>query len=176
MRWKMKVEFKPHGTTAAESIQRIETAIGVELPESYRAFLATTGGGYVRDGLADCTIPTPFGAMNITEFASAQGISELLDSAIAPRNMICIGEGHFGMTTCLSIAGIDHGQIFALDTEMRYFWTPDQLAALPGLAESIKHFFELRESDELPERPWGYENCYHVADSFDEFLSKLYTA
>ena len=90
--------------------------------------------------------------------------------------MLCIGLGHFGMTTCLSIAGLDHGQIFALDTEMRYFWDEETLDGLPHLDSSIKEFFELRDNDELPNRPWGYENCYHIAESFTEFLSKLHRA
>ncbi len=69
--------------------------------------------------------------------------------------MICIGHGHFGMTTCLSIAGIDHGSVYALDTEMRYFWTDEKLSMYPSLAPSIVEFFRMRDDDELPDRPWG---------------------
>ena len=154
----------------------IEDAIGVHLPEDYRSFLAHDGGGYVNDGLAECTCPTPFAELNITELHSVKDVAGLLDSTVTPRNMICIGYGHFGMTTCLSVAGLDHGNIFALDTEMRYFWDDETLSNLPDLADSIKEFFRQRDEDELPERPWGYENCYHVANSFTQFLSKLIPA
>ena len=34
-------------------------------------------------------------------------------------------------------------------------------------------FFHMRDNDELPERPWGYENCYLIAESFDEYMNKL---
>jgi hypothetical protein len=34
----------------------------------------------------------------------------------------------------------------------------------------------MRDNDELPERPWGYENCYLIAEGFDEYLSKLHPA
>ncbi len=87
--------------------------------------------------------------------------------------MICISYGHFGMTGCLSVARIDHGQVFALDTEMKFFWDDETLSRLPHLDPSIKEFFRLRDAGDLPERPWGYENCYHIADSFAEFLSNL---
>jgi hypothetical protein len=83
------------------------------------------------------------------------------------------GSGHFGMTTCLSVAALDHGQVFSLDTEMRFFSDEDTLRQLPDLDPTIKEFFRMRDADVLPERPWGYENCYHVADSFTEFLSKM---
>jgi hypothetical protein len=177
--WKTSLEFDPlpNGVADERSIAELESQIGVPLPSEYREFLMTIGGGYVRDGLAGCTCPTPFGECNITEFHEVKDVVRLLDSTIAPRNLICIGSGHFGMTICLSIAGLDHGQVFALDTEMRYYkWNEEALSRLPHLDASIKEFFRLRDANELSERPWGYENCYHVADSFSEFLSKLHAS
>lgn len=174
MSWQSELEFSPFGPESEESIQRLENHIGVPLPRDYRDFLIATGGGYVRDGLADCTLSTPFGELNITVFHSVLDVINLLDSNVTPQNMACIGYGHFGMTTCLSIAGLDHGQIFALDTEMRYYWDNETILQWPHLADSVKDFFRMRDADQLPERPWGYENCYHVADSFTEFLSKLH--
>jgi hypothetical protein len=174
MSWKNSVSFDPHGDPEPdESIVSLETAIGVRLPIDYRSFLATDGGGYIRDGLADCTCPTPFGRLTIVDLYGVKNVLNHLDSMVTPRNMICIGYGHFGMTICLSIAGIDHGQVFALDTEMRFYWDEETLHNLPDLADSVKDFFRQRDADELPERPWAYENCYHVADSFTEFLAKL---
>lgn len=177
MNWKKNVSFQPHGPPQTdESIELLENAIGVRLPEDYRSYLQTDGGGYVDDAFASCTCPTPFGEMNITELHTVSEVTELLNSTVTPRNMVCIGYGHFGMTTCLSIAGLDHGQVFALDTEMRYYWDEDTLSRYPHLDDSIKEFFRQRDAGELPERPWGYENCYHVADNFEEFLAKLVSA
>ena len=175
MNWKTIVEYEPYGDPADESsVSELESQIGVPLPSDYRRFLLTDGGGYVRDGLAECTMPTPFGRHIITELNNCQHVIDLLDSSITPRNMICIGYGHFGMTTCLSIAGLDHGHVFSLDTEMRFYWDDDTISKYPALDPSIGEFFRRRDNDELSERPWGYENCYHVANSFDAFLSKLH--
>ncbi|HTN03714.1 MAG TPA: SMI1/KNR4 family protein, partial [Planctomycetaceae bacterium] len=171
--WADSLSFSPRGAPETDAaISALEDAIGVRLPDDYRLFLATCGGGYLSDGLAECTCPTPFGPLNITILHSVPDVARLLNSTVTPRNMICIGYGHFGMTTCLSIAGLDHGQVFGLDTEMRYYWDEETLSRLPHLDESIKDFFHRRDSDELPERPWGYENCYHVADNFADFLAK----
>ncbi len=134
------------------------------------------GGGSLDDTIVPCTIPTPFGELNLHQIHSVKEVIRLLNSTKAPRNMVCIGYGNFGMTTCLSVAGLDYGQIFALDTEMRFFWNHEILQRLPDLDPSIKTFFRLRDADELPERPWGYENCYHIAGSFSEFLGKLQLA
>jgi hypothetical protein len=148
----------------------------VQLPPDYRSFLLQVGGGYLKDVIVPCTVPTPFGKHILTCLHSVKDVVSLLDSAKAPRNLVCISFGHFGMTACLSVAGIDHGQVFSLDTEMRFFWDNETLAKLPHLDPSIKEFFRLRDADQLPERPWGYENCYHMADSFSEFLNKMHLA
>lgn len=175
MSWKIRVDYAPHGVPADEAeVSELEALIGVSLPLDYRQFHLSDGGGYISDGLAECTVPTPFGRHIITELHNVRQVINLLDSSVTPRNMICVGYGHFGMTTCLSIAGLDHGQVFSLDTEMRYYWNAETLSKLPALASSIKEFFKQRDKDELPERPWGYENCYHLANSFDIFLSKLH--
>lgn len=176
MPWPNYLELKSHGKADVAEIIEIERQIGVRLPAQFRAFVDETGGGYVDNLLAKCLVPTPFGEANLVELCSLQSILRLLDSDVTPRNMICIGLGHFGMTTCLSIAGIDHGSVYALDTEMRYYWTSEKLSAYPDLDPSIVEFFQMRDEDELPERPWGYENCYLIAESFDHFLAKLYPA
>lgn len=168
-----RLQYHPDGPDRLEQVERLEQLIGVPLPPDYRRFLLETGGGYLRDATADCTVPTPFAACNVTRMHSASEVINLLDSDRTPRNMICVGSGHFGMTTCLSVAGLDHGQVFALDTQMRFFWGQDTIALYPDLAPSIREFFRLRDADALPSRPWGYDNCYHLADSFESFLGKL---
>ncbi|MBU6173076.1 MAG: SMI1/KNR4 family protein [Planctomycetes bacterium] len=177
MPWPSHLNLRVNEPFDPADVTEIEQSIGVKLPEQFLTFVKeTNGGGYVDDLLAECLVPTPFGKSNIVEIGGLPGVIRLLDSDVTPRNMICIGHGHFGMTTCLSIAGIDHGCVYALDTEMRYFWTNERISKYPSLAPSIKEFFKMRDNDELPERPWGYENCYLIAEDFDEYLSKLHPA
>ncbi len=163
----------PFGPASSEQIDQLEALIGVPLPADYRAFLLEVGGGELHDVIAPCTVPTPFGEHIITCLHTVEEVINLLDSTVTPRNMIGIGYGHFGRTTCLSVAGLDHGQVFSLDTEMRYYWDEETLSRYPHLDPTIREFFRLRDADELPERAWGYDNCYHVADSFTEFVSKM---
>jgi hypothetical protein len=169
-----RLDFNPtDGPEPPHRVADLERLIGVPLPPDYRRFLQEVGGGELTDVLVPATVPTPFGEHNLTCLHSVREVLGLLHSAVAPRNMICISYGHHGMTGCLSVAGLDHGHVYALDTEMRFFWDEDTLSRLPGLDPSIKEFFRLRDADELPERPWGYENCYHLADSFTEFVANM---
>ncbi len=138
MPWPSNLVFESHGGVNPDQLSDLELKIGVELPQDYRDFLLEMGGGYVDDLIAECVVPTPFGELNIVEFGDLNSIVRLLDSEITPRNMICIAHGHFGMTTCLSIAGLDHGSVYALDTEMRFFWDKAKLEKLPNLDPSRK--------------------------------------
>jgi hypothetical protein len=171
-----RLGFSPtDGPELPERIEELENLIGVRLPADYRDFLREVGGGYLADVLVPCTVPAPFGEHLIASLHTVGEVIELLDSDKAPRNMVCIGYGHFGMTTCLSVAGLDHGQVFSLDTEMRFFWDKKTLRRMPHLDPAVREFFRLRDADQLPRRPWGYENCYHVAKSFTEFLGKMHS-
>jgi hypothetical protein len=161
------------GPEPEEQVQRLEALVGVGLPSDYRGFLLTLGGGYL-DAWAECTEPTPFGEHGVTTLHSVHEVIDLLDSRITPRNMICVGYGHFGATTCLSIAGLDHGHVFSLETEMRRDWDDETLARYPNLDPKVREFYRLWNSGELGEKPWGYDHCYHVADSFEEFLAKIH--
>ena len=166
--------FSPGEREAAESIAQPEGLIGVSLPSDYCQFLLTVGSGYL-DAWADCTVPTPFGRQHgMTTLHSVAEVIDLLDSTITPRNMICIGYGHFGATTCLSIAGLDHGQVFSLDTEMRFYWGESEIARYPHLAPEIREFFRMRDADELPSRPWATTTAImsltHFANSSQRFI------
>ena len=167
------LDFSGSGPEPPAEVKRLEELIGVPLPTDYRDFLLDVGGGHV-EAYAPCDGPTPFGGwFSVTVLHTAARVIGLLDSTVTPRNMICVSYGHGGMTGCLSIAGLDRGQAFALDTEMRYYWREKELAAMPHLAPEIREFFRLRDTDELQERPWGYDNCYRAAGSFTEFLARL---
>lgn len=160
------------GPESPASISELERLIGVPLPAEYCEFLLSIGGGYL-DAWADCTVPTPFGEHCATVLHSLSETIDLLGSPVTPRNMICIGSGHFGATTCLSIAGIDQGQVFSLDTEMRFNWDETENTRFASFDPSVREFFHMRDADELPRRPWGYDHCYHVANSFNEFIAKI---
>jgi hypothetical protein len=97
----------------------IEHRIGVPLPAAYRRFLDLCGGWW-GEIVCRCQEPTPFGIEHgIHAFHKATEVAALLDSMIAPRNMVTNGTGHFAKYTCLSVAGIDHGSVYALDGELR---------------------------------------------------------
>jgi hypothetical protein len=165
--------FAPEGQPEPpDSVAKLEQLIGVPLPSEYRKFLLEIGGGHL-NARVPCMIPTPFGSHGVSTLHSVDEVIYFLDSALTPRNMICIGYGDFGATTCLSVAGLDHGQVFSLDTEARFYWDEEVLSRFPHMDPEIRDFFRLRDAGELPSRPWGYENCYHVADSLPEFFSKL---
>jgi len=127
-----------NGSETASQVEHLESLIGVRLPGDYRTFLLNVDSGDLGDALANCTQPTPFGEHIMAELFSAANVEDLLDSTVTPRNMICIGYGHFGRTTCLLIAGAGHGHLFSLDTETRHYkWTAEVLKSPPHLAESF---------------------------------------
>jgi len=167
------LSYSSDGPDSLAEVERLEQLAGTTLPGDYREFLLTFGGGYL-DAFSPCKGLTPIGdSCSVTRLHSCAEVIQLLDSRVTPRNMICISYGHDGQTGCLSIAGLDHGLVFALDTKMRFYWDAEALAKMPHLDPSIREFFRLRDADELPERPWGYDNCYPMADSFADFLARL---
>jgi hypothetical protein len=164
--------FHPPEEPARGDVAAIEEAIGVAIPAPYRRFLAECGG-WCGDRLCPCDEPTPFGEEHwLREFHDAAGVHGLLDSMITPRNMITIGTGHFAKYLCLSIAGIDRGADYALDGEQRGWWDDETFhARYNAMADSIREYLDLRERDELPDKPAGYDHIYRLAGDFDEFLT-----
>jgi SMI1 / KNR4 family (SUKH-1) len=168
-----RLSYESDGPDSPAEVDRLERLIGVPLPSDYRQFLLTCGGGSL-DASSPCEGLTPFGdTCSVTQIHSATEVIDLLDSAVTPRNFICVSFGHAGQTGCLSIAGLDHGQVFALDTQMRFYWDAETLGRMPHLAPSIQEFFRLRDADKRPERPCGYDNCYAMAESFADFVARL---
>ena len=161
------------GTPATESeIAAFESTVGVTLPADYRDFIATIGPSSL-DGWANCSYPTPFGSHGVSTLYPIQEVDALLTSLIVPRNMICIGSGDFGAFTCLSVCGLDRGAVYSLDGEMNYYKEMDGPQQFYAGSPQAQEFYRLRDEGQLPERPFGYENCYHVADSFVGFLLAL---
>jgi hypothetical protein len=157
---------------ADKNVDSIEKVIGVVLPDSYRRFLLECGGCW-SDIFCPCAEPTPFGKDHgIAGFHDAKEVRNLVDSFITPRNMVTIATGHFAKYTCLSIAGIDRGWVYALDGEGRAWWSDEtfekRFNAMDG---AIKEYLALRRQDQLPQKPAGYDHLYLLADNFDGFLS-----
>lgn len=154
-------------------IAQIESRASVRLPKSYKNFLKQCGGWW-GTLYCDCTEPTPFGiSHNVAGFHEADVVYRMLDSQIAPRNTIVIAIGNLKQYTLLSVAGIDYGSVYALDSEFRSRWDDEKFyRRFPNLAAEIKEYLELRRSGRLPEKHDTYGSLYHVANNFDEFLAK----
>jgi hypothetical protein len=159
--------WKPHQGV----IDEIEERIGVPLPAEYRRFLGECGGWW-GDIFCPCQEATPFGEEHgIAGFQDSAEVRDLLDSMITPRNMITIATGHFAKYTCLSIAGVDRGCVYALDGESRAWWDDEEFhLRFNAMDDSIREYLRLRADDELPPKPTGYDHLYRLASSFDEFL------
>lgn len=142
------------------------------LPPSYRAFLRTCGG-WCGDLLCPCREPTPFGSEHwLNGFHDAGEVRGLLHSLITPRNMVTIAWGHFAKYTCLSVAGIDRGSVYALDGEFRGYWSDEEFERrFNAMDDEIRDYLALRRGDQLPEKPAGYESVYLLAGDFETFLA-----
>src|SRR5262249_38134820 len=145
-------------------VESIEAAIGVLLPPEYRKFLLSCGG-WSGDVLCPCQEPTPFGEDHVTSaFHDAGEVRGLLGSLITPRNMITIAVGPFGGYTCLSIAGIDHGWVYALDGEFRADWSDEEFEQrFHDMDLSVRRYLELRAEAKLARKLAGYSNVYILA-------------
>jgi hypothetical protein len=73
----------------------------------------------------------------------------------------------------LSVAGIDRGRVYALDGELRAYWSNEEFEKrFNAMDPAIREYLKLRVEEKLPPKPVGYDNIYLIARSFDEFLSE----
>jgi hypothetical protein len=135
-------------------LRPIEKFLGINFTEDYRSFLLKVNGGY-----PDKTF---FKFSNLDEGSVVQhfyGINGMGDSndllimykyshTRIPSNMVHIGADCFGNQILLSVKNPDRGKI--------YFWD-HEIEADP-------------DNGEIP----CYDNLTLIANSFDEFLGKLY--
>ena len=152
--------------------EQIEALIGVRLPEGYRRFLAGGLSTYWGDLWYPVRSFAPFREKSIVGFHSSSEICEFVGSMIVPRNMILIGYGHFGADICLSVAGVDRGSVYVLDTEWQASWTDERFTQWygPQTEGVVFEYLKMRSEGRLPDKPVGYDHLYLVAESFDEFL------
>jgi hypothetical protein len=157
-------------------ILNLEKQLGASLPEDYRAFLLRYGGSTAVLEVS-VTEPSPKGDTHlVSSFTtltddpeSCDDIRYYFSSYIMPRNVIYIASGDGDHGTCLSFAGIDKGSVYYLDEGQLAF--ADESHGLSDMP-TVKEFLRLRDSGELGPKPPGYENLYHIADSFTEFIGK----
>jgi hypothetical protein len=163
------------GDPATErEVRVIERTIGVPLPSAYRTFLLSMPQADA-DLLIAAKEPTPFGTEHwLSVFHTAGDVGLLLDSNITPRNMVTIATGHFSKYTCLSVAGVDHGAVYALDGEFRAYMSDEDFhLRYPDMSDDLREYLRLRATGDLPEKHDTYDHVYLVANDFAEFLRNL---
>ena len=165
------IYFNSHKRPATlEEIERFEKVIGVRLPEDYREYLASGGGGASTRGEYAFKMTKPgilenddVGGEALLEYLLSAAASDGEESDLMasykymnspdrefnylPQDMIVIGEAPGGSYVLLGIKGDRRGKV--------YFWD--------------SNLFPLEDFG-----PETYENISYVADSFSEFLSSLY--
>jgi len=134
----------------AQAIDEFERYLGMSLPADYRRFLLEHNGGQ----------PTPHSFLindkqgsDIVDFflgLKAEKLAFSLEEYAKhrkdhlPSNLISIARDPFRNVICLSLAGTDVGKVYFSDADFGVVGAPD------------------------------YSNLYLLADSFDEFMSKLH--
>jgi hypothetical protein len=141
-------------TVTRKDISSFEEKLKISLPISYKNYLLRCNGGNPDDGTYSMSenIDGDEEFSGIDWFYSiSNDYTTSLEKNIntfygrVPYDMIPIGEDGGGNQICLGISGERYGKV--------YFWDHDW------------------ESDE--DEPW-YENVYLIANSFEDFINKLY--
>lgn len=165
------VNFNYHKQTASsDEIKQFEEIIGMQLPNDYRQYLLSGGGGVSPKGYYAFKTTEP-GVLVLGKYheevllgylSSAvieeNGFSELMthfrfmnsperEYAFLPDDIITIGSDQGGGSILLGIGGNQKGKIFYLNPNL----FPDEEATIGN-----------------------YENISFVANSFPEFLDSLY--
>lgn len=142
---------KPNPPTTEAAIARFERERGISLPASYRDFLLATNGGvpedtaFPVDGMSNTTTWT------LQTFCGI-GVAEPTDE-LAYSNDLYAG----GIPPGIVLIAIDDGASFVVldlrkGTDRVAFWDK-------------RHFWGTGE--------WRESDLYHVANSFEEFVSSL---
>lgn len=148
-----KIE-ESYGTTSWEKIALFEVRSRIALPKEYKEFLLhANGGAPVPDGFdvpgwrhVNSCVARFYGIHN-GEYSNLEKECEQFTDRLPP-GIIPIADDQGGNLICLGIQGKRRGKI--------YFWDHED------------------EFDDHGEGRQDYGNVYLLADSLDEFLSKLY--
>ena len=136
-------------------IAKVEKKLGAELPTDYREFLLTTNGGRPEPNIF-IAHTRPGGSREVLAWffcIKEDDSNDLLENVDIfqnrlPESLLPIATDPFGNIICLSIEGRDRGKV--------YFWD--------------------HEKEAVKVDPFGYDNVYFIADSFEEFLKSLLTS
>lgn len=134
----------------AQAVDEFERYLGMSLPADYRRFVLEHNGG--KPTPADFLISVAKGWDTIDYFLGLKADRDIFSLEEAakyrkdhlPANMIAIAFDPGPNAICLSTMGADFGKVYFWDAGFEVVGAPD------------------------------YSNQYLLADSFDEFLSKLY--
>ena len=156
-------------------VEALEAEIGTRLPEDYRRFLSDRTFEIDGTHWFQITERTPFGEQGgINQLFSLDDFSNDGIRGFPDQQMLIIGSSLLGYPTCLCIGEDRFGHVFYYDFEERIDWSQAEFEGMfPNLVEDIRNFIDDRDAGSLPQKPPGYENFYHAADSFSEFLTKL---
>jgi hypothetical protein len=138
-----------YSPTDETAVATLETAIGTDLPSGYRRFLLTYNGGKPKPNIFFISAEEGTDILRAFLGLSDSGYYQLVEHyedylGRIPKNFLPIGVDTMVNLVCLSVAGDDYGKV--------YFWDHDR---------------------EVTEGEPDYRNVYLLAESFDEFLSKL---
>ena len=150
--------FEPEGggESALAGIEDVEERIGATLPEGYRRFLKTYGGGmfsedvYYREHDRAVLFGWLFEADEILD--AIESFSEVL-----PESMVPIGDDGGGNLYCLGFTGSDENNVYFHDHSAG--WQAD--------AQSYEE-----RGEEVP-ADIRYQTVYRIADSFEEFIESM---
>ena len=149
MNVKIKNAFPP---ISEAQLIAFEKELGIKLPADYRAFLLKHNGGMPEPNALDVKIDdfvvqdgvTCFSAITEDRVFSFSYFLDVYEGRI-PKNLFPIADGLSVDLICLSVSGDDYGKV--------YFWD---------------HNWEVTDGEP------DYSNVHWIADSFTEFLDKLY--
>ncbi|AIC93163.1 SMI1/KNR4 family protein [Shouchella lehensis] len=129
---------------STKQIELFEQSHKLCLPDSYRRFMLKWNGGWPTPNLF--LVFQKQGTSVLNEFASLDDLEDLLDiyEDRLPKGFIPIGDDPGGNVICLATLSPENGSLF--------FWDHEEETDDPNLRT----------------------NVYHLSDSIDEFLEKLY--
>ena len=163
--------FNSKEPTTLDQIKKFENLIDAKLPQDYINFLLKYNGGRPDRDTYKLIQPITYGVEgDINDMGAILRFLGLVDDEEEyngliwhyldvtvdriPKELIHIGYDDFGNAICLCVKGEDYGRIYFWDHEMEM------------------GNFEISEED-WADGPW-YDNVFLIADSFVEFIDKLY--
>jgi hypothetical protein len=138
-------ELRQKGPVTEQQIADAERKLGIRLPETYRSFLRSTGGGSLAESYV---LPQYGGSALIKQFWDIDSLVEMQHagfSEVIPHDYIAVAVGGGG-AACVKVTGEDTGSVWWADYDQA----------------------EMIDAEEPTE-----EVMTKLADDFDSFLEQL---